>query len=230
MDAPAERQPPFNVARLLLNCLTLIILLATLGVGVLFAFLFINPYSPINPYPPPTLPPTLGPPTPTNTPEIFLPPTWTQTPVPTATFTPPPTSTPEPTATPGVSPTPAPFGLQAGSPAGIPNIANNQGCDWMGVGGQVFDLNDAPIVASLTVHIEGELGGLPVDRDALTGSAPSLGPAGYVLNLADHPIASSGTLFVQLLDNAGAPLSESIAIDTFSSCDQNLILVNWKQR
>jgi hypothetical protein len=98
----------------------------------------------------------------------------------------------------------------------------------MGVGGQVFDFNDAPIV-ELTVHIEGTLGALPINRDAVTGSAPSLGPAGYVLNLSDHPIASSGTLFVQLRTSEGESLSESIAIDTFDACDQNLILVNFKQ-
>jgi hypothetical protein len=63
----------------------------------------------------------------------------------------------------------------------------------------------------------------------LTGSAPALGPAGYVFNLSDHPIASQGTLFIQLRDNQGIPLSERIPITTFDTCDKNLVLVNWKR-
>jgi hypothetical protein len=235
MEDNLERRPPFSPFRLILNCLTLVILLVTLGVGVVLAFVFINPYSAINPYPPPTLPPTLGPPTATNTPQIFLPTSWTSTP--SVTFTPTETETPVPSATltpsptlgtTTITPTGAPFGLQPGSPVAIPNIANNDQCSWMGVGGQVFDLNDAPIVG-LAVRIDGTLGGQLVLIDTLTGSAPALGPAGYVFNLSDHPIASPGTLFVQLRDNAGIPLSDRVAVSTFDTCDKNLVLVNWKQ-
>jgi hypothetical protein len=233
MDDSLQPQASLSPVRLVLNCLTVAMLLLTLAMGVVVASLFINPYSSLNPYPPPTLPPTLGAPTATNTPEIFLPPTWTPSPPPTITPTRTPTSeiTPSPSPTIGtgnITPTGAPYALQSGSPVAIPNIANNSQCEWMGVGGQVFDLTDAPLI-SLTVRIEGQLGTLPILIDTLTGSAPALGPAGYVFNLADRPIASNGTLFLQLRDSAGVTLSDRIPITTYDTCDKNLVLVNWKQ-
>ncbi len=225
-----------NRGGFLLNFLTVLILLAALCVAGIYGSIFINPYVSYNPYPPPTLPATLGPPTTTPTPEIFLPSTWTptasNTPTPsnTPTETPspvPPTETPPP-PTPEVSPTGPPFSLQPGSPVLTPNIANDQACQWMGVGGQVFNLEGEPI-QGLGVHLEGTIGGLPIRLDSLTGSASALGPAGYVFNVSDHPIASQDTLWVQLNDTAGIPLSTQMFIDTSDSCEQNLVLINWTQ-
>lgn len=233
MDSDAQSSGGFSLGRLILNCLTLAVLGATLVVGMIVLSLFVNPYTPMNPFPPPTLPPTLGPPTPTNTPEIYLPATWTAT----ATWTPTPTETPLPTNTPTVTPTATatapisptgfPFNVQP-DPYAIANIANDAECKWMGVGGQVFDLNGAPF-ALQTVHLEGQLGGLPVSLDTLSGSATQLGPAGYVFNLSDHPIASNKTLWVQLRDTAGLPLSDKYSLITYEDCQKNLILVNWRQ-
>jgi hypothetical protein len=235
MDEPIKRRRRGSNFSLILNLLTLLVLLATLGIGGALGALLFEPYLPYNPFPPPPLPPTLGFPTATNTPEIYLPPTWTGTPTHTATPTAMPTETPGPTETPvptsqgtdGV-PGDAAFVLQSGSPLSLPNIVNDRGCDWMGVGGQVFDLNRAPI-SGLGVRITGELGGLPISLDTLTGSADELGPAGYAFDLADRPIASSGTLFIQLNDTAGVPLSDRIALTTFDTCDANFIMVNWNQ-
>lgn len=217
------------------NCLTVLVLLATLAVAAVYALVFFNPYVPFNPYPPPTLPPTLGPPTATPTPEIFLPTEWTPTPTRAATGTP--TPIPSETATPSPEPTsetaqatatgPA-FGLQPGAPVLTPNIANDLGCDWMGVGGQVFDQEGEPIT-DLGVHLEGTLGEQSFELDTLTGSAPNLGPAGYVFDLADQPIASEETLWIQLNDTAGVPLSDPVFLNTSDSCDENLVLVNWRQ-
>ncbi len=218
------------------NCLTGGVLLATLAVVGVYALVFINPYIPFNPYPPPTLPPTLGPPTPTPTPGIFLPTaraaTATSTPteattavVPTA----PPTGSPTPTqATPEATPTGEAFEPQPGSPVLTPNIANDLGCDWMGVGGQAFDLQGDPIVG-LSVHLEGTLQGQEYDLDTLTGSAPNLGPGGYVFDLAEQPIASDETIWVQLQDTAGVALSEPLQLTTASNCEENFVLVNWNQ-
>jgi hypothetical protein len=98
----------------------------------------------------------------------------------------------------------------------------------MGVGGQAFNVDGEPI-QGLGVHLEGTIGGLPIKLDSLTGSASALGPAGYVFNVSDHPIASQGTLWIQLNDTAGIPLSEKLFLDTTESCDQNLVLINWRQ-
>ncbi len=70
--------------------------------GALVLVIFINPNSSVNPFPPPTLPPTLLLPTSTAT-LVQLPPTWTPTPQPQ--FTQRPTGTPIPTETPFVFPT-----------------------------------------------------------------------------------------------------------------------------
>jgi hypothetical protein len=233
MDADAQSGGGFSLGRVILNCLTLVVLGATLVVGLIVLALFVNPYNPMNPFPPPTLPPTLGPPTPTNTPEIYLPPTWTATatwtPTPTQTATPTqtPTVTPTTTATALVSPTGFPFIVQP-EPYAIENIANDAKCKWMGVAGQVFDLNAAPFVLQ-NIHLEGQLAGLLVSLDTLSGSATQIGPAGYVFNLSDHPIASNKTLWIQLRDTAGLPLSDKFYLTTFEACDKNQVLVNWRQ-
>lgn len=70
-------------------------------IAVIFA-IFANPDSGINPFPPPTLPPTMSLPTSTAT-MMQLPPTWTPTPQPEVTKRL--TSTPIPTETPFVFPT-----------------------------------------------------------------------------------------------------------------------------
>jgi hypothetical protein len=142
---------------------------------------------------------------------------WTHTP--TITETPPPTSTPtpEPTATDTPlpdTPTPgptaeAPFVVQPGSNVLVANFANDSGCAWMGVAGQVFDKDRNPLVG-ISVHVEGQLAGQLVDQSSLTGSNPRIGPAGYTVNLSDHPIASSGTMWIQLSDTAGLDLSEQV--------------------
>lgn len=107
------------------DILAIILLVALVMVGVIFLQIFIDPYSPVNPFPPEKLPEVIQLPTATNTPRV-LPPTWTPTApisgqgtlrpsstlpptatgfvLPTATYTPTPTFTP--TKTPTVTRTP----------------------------------------------------------------------------------------------------------------------------
>ncbi|HET7011532.1 MAG TPA: hypothetical protein VFI11_12225 [Anaerolineales bacterium] len=231
----------------LANCLTIVILLATAAVAAGMAAVFsnpslveaINPFLPVHFEPGPTVPPTLGFPTRTNTPEIYLPPTWTHTPAPsdTPTETPLPSDTPLPSETPTPLPstgtpqptaTGLPFSVQPGSNILVTNFANDDGCNWMGVAGQVFDLSKAPY-PGVTVHVEGQLAGQLVKIDTLTGSATRIGPAGYVFDLSDHPIASTGTLWIQLKDTAGLLLSDKVFFNTSAQCDQNMVFINWNQ-
>jgi hypothetical protein len=238
MDNEYERRPGMSarqLGRLILNLLTVLTLLATVIVVLGFLITFVNPYWGFNPYPPPTMVPTLGSPTPTNTPAVTLPPTWTMTPsvAPLSTETPEPTDIPTVTLTPEMTETEIveemQFALQVGSPARMPNFVNDEVCNWMGIYGQVFDLNNSPIIG-LGVHLVGELEGLePIDMYALTGSAPDLGPGAYLFNIADHPIASEEELWIQLDDGSGGLLSAVIYIDTSDSCEENLIMVNFRQ-
>lgn len=84
------------------DILAITALAATLVIGIVVLAIFINPDSSINPFPVPTLPPTMAVPTSTAT-LVQLPPTWTPTPLPEITLKP--TSTPIPTETPFVFPT-----------------------------------------------------------------------------------------------------------------------------
>lgn len=244
MDDPFDPSPRgggLNIGRLILNVLTAIVLLATLYVGFRFAMIFLNPQSSLNPYPPPTLPATLGPPTPTNTPAIMLPtqipPTSTPRPLPT--IAPSATVTSEATATPVFSVTPegspqataegnTQFELQTGSPT---YITDERGCGYLGVGGKVYDLQGAPIIG-LAVRVSGELAGVPIGPlDTLTGSAADrFGIGGYYFELSNTPTASVDTLSLQVLDaSSGLELSGPFALTTYDNCEQNLVFVNWAQ-
>jgi hypothetical protein len=237
MDDSYEASPKRNLGGPIPNILTAVMLLLTLGAGSVLGAMFLNPYLAFNPYPPPTLPVTLAWPTKTNTPEIYLPPTWTPTvggatAGPTATETPlPPSETP--TVAPGTSETPTGgevFDFAASTPLYLQNIQNLEGCNWLGVGGQVFDTNGAPILG-LTVHLEGEVGGSElISTDALTGSDEFWGPGGYTITIHNHPLALDQTLWMQLIDTAsGLPLSDRFYLSTYDDCMKNSIMLNWSQ-
>jgi hypothetical protein len=63
MDEYNEPRSGFSLGRLFVNFLTIITLLATLGIGVAFAVVYMNPQVSFNPFPPPTYPPMLETPT-----------------------------------------------------------------------------------------------------------------------------------------------------------------------
>ena len=238
-------KPRRGLGRLLVNCLSFVFVLASLISASGIAAVFANPglIEVIDPFLPgpdleaaPTIPPTLGFPTSTNTPEIQLPPTWTPTATVTSTPSPTASPTPEPTATDTPVPatptaeatTEAAFVVQPGSNVLVANFANDLGCAWMGVAGQVFDKDRNPLVG-ITVHVEGQLAGQLVNQDSVTGSNPRIGPAGYTINLSDHPIASDGTMWIQLMDTAGLDLSDQVYFSTSADCDENLVFINWNE-
>jgi hypothetical protein len=120
--------------------------------------------------------------------------------------------------------------VQPGTPVGIQNfILPEAGCNWSGVGGQVFDQKGSP-VSGLIIKINGTLEGNSVLVYAVTGSSLQLGPGGFDVYLSDHPIATQSVLSLQLLDVTGNPLTGSIPLDTFNECTQNLLLVNLVER
>jgi len=229
----------------ILNLLTISIMLATLAVAVVYALIFINPEMPFNPFPPPGDSATRLPQaTETDSPTVFLPPTWTATMDP-STSTPTPTRTPRPSSTPTDTPVPSEtstadedttqepisstFILQANSPSYTSNFANDQVCSWMGVAGQVFDLDGAPL-GGVTVYLGGTLAGEDVDLFAESGTADAYGPSGYEFALGSEPVASVNTLWIQVYDQEQSqPLSDKIFFSTFSNCDRNLVLVNWNE-
>ena len=156
--------------------------------------------------------------------------TWTQTPTEILTNTLSPTFTPQ--STPTLTPTPEllPF-TRYGEPEAMSSSMIPQqklDCDWLVIAGQVWDLQGGPVVG-LALRLYGELGGTAIDRTVLSGSALAYGESGYQFALEGMVIDSVDSLFIQLVDSNGLLFSHTYAIQTFSDCDMNLILVNFKQ-
>jgi hypothetical protein len=230
---------------LLWNILTVLVLLGTLIVGMVLFVIFLKPQVGFNPFPPPpeVMIPTISLPTATPTSRIVLPPTWTPEPTmePSATPTLRPTATQIPTNTPVglVTDTPAassgsnnPYGfvVKQGSPKSTENIFHEDlGCSWMGVGGQVTSLNGSPVYF-ITVGLGGTLQGQVFETLlTMTGTAEQYGSGGYEFKIADKPIASNNTLWVQLYDQSSLPLSDKIYFSTSDECSKALTLINFVQ-
>ncbi|GAP18489.1 hypothetical protein [Levilinea saccharolytica] len=238
--APKAALRPKN-ADGLWNVLTVLGLLGLAAMLTVAGLIYWNPYVPFNPYPPPTLPAPLV--LPSATPTIpALPPTWT----PTVTLTTAPTDTPvppTPTATLiGMGPTATPtatepvntvyaFALQS-PPAMISATIlypERSSCDWMGVGGQVLDMQGGPAVG-ISVQVGGSLEGYALTLyPSLTGTALKYGAAGYEVTLNNRPVASQGKLWIQLIDQQRLPLSSRVYFDTSGDCEKNLVVINFKQ-
>jgi hypothetical protein len=158
-------------------------------------------------------------------------PTHTYTPTPTAIAATPasPLDLPSPTSTPHVNSIYS-FVLQADPRAIDSNLLNSgHGCEWMGVAGQVVDMQNRPLALGIIVQVGGVVGGKVLNITSLTGTATQYGPAWYEVPLADKPVATKGAVWIRLLDQSGIAMSDRIFIDTFSDCTKNLIIVNFKQ-
>jgi len=226
-------------ADILWNLLSIVALLGIVGIVALVMNIYQNPESSVNPFPPPTLPAALVLPTSTPTQRV-LPPTWT----PTASLTP---TQPEPTDTleaptlPVANSTPqanttttalsnAAYVLQ-GDPVPMSSSLFHPtgGCQWFGVGGNVFDLSGRPVFG-LVVTLGGSLNGSPIQsQTTLTGMARNYGESGYEFTIQSTPVASTGSLWIQLSDQSQVPASDRIYFNTYSDCQHNLILINFKQ-
>lgn len=153
---------------------------------------------------------------------------WTATPQiditqvqPTATNVPP-TKTPTPSSSLFSS-----FIPQEDTPVYLSNFAHpSAGCDWMGVAGQVFDM-DGREIQELTIILGNTLLVEEQISAARTGLAPAYGPGGYEIQISEKPFNSNNSLWVQVIDLAGNAVSEKFFFDTFEDCNQNLILINF---
>jgi hypothetical protein len=242
-EGEEKTSPSLKISPALIwNILTGLLLIGTLVVGLVFLMIFFNPQSGLNPLPPTTMPAVVPTFTASPTPKEVLPPTWTPTLSPTL----PPTETPGPTDTPlppTIEPSPTStaqassdtsFVLQEDSPKYMENFAHEElGCQWLGVAGQVFDERGNPL-DDILVSVKGTLGGEEINRFIFTGLVEeyveNYGEGAYEVELADAPLASQGTLYIQLFEQTNdLALSDKIYFDTYDSCDQNLIIINFVQ-
>ncbi len=229
---------------LLWNVLTAVALVGVLCLGGYFLSILVNPQSALNPFPPLEVPTQLEFPTPTITP-LLPPATWTPSPtiMPSATRTEAPTWTPAPTNTPFQLPGQKPVRTATPVPptkTAWPIIVEkinylnstiyhpDAGCSWMGIAGQAVDKDNAPLMY-LQINIGGTLNGQPINYTTLTGIYPDYGRAGFEFKLGDIPIATSGTMWIQVLDQSGQPLTDRVYFDTKDSCDKNLVLFRFKR-
>ena len=237
LDRRMKRRKRRQRADVFWNILTVITLLASIGLIGALLMIYSNPFISINPFPPPTMPVLVIIPTSTATP-VVLPPTWTPTVG--ATETPvPPTSTPMvlPSDTQAVAsayPTAAgnslyTFGLQA-APSAVKSdtFKPSTGCNWQGVAGQVLDLQGRHLV-NIGIQLKGTYNGKTISTQSISGTHTEYGDSGYEFQLGTSLIASSGLLSIQLVDQSGLPLSEQVIFDTYDTCDKNLVLVNFRQ-
>jgi hypothetical protein len=180
--------------------------------------------------------------TPTPRPTYTLEPTFTPFTIPSKTTV---TQTEIPTITPTATRTPTPTATQLvtstiiPSPTGMPFAAAvdymastsyhpDAGCNWMGVAGQVVDKNNSPILY-LNIHLGGTVGDKLVDYFSLSGAALTYGQSGFEFVLGNKPVASTQTLWIQLLDQQNLPFTDKIYLDTFEDCAKNLIMVRFKK-
>ena len=151
-------------------------------------------------------------------------PTATSTATPTATAT----NTPEPTFT----STPVPYTLQLMNPYYLTNFTHvDLGCDWMGVAGQIFNKGGL-VQKEILIKAGGNIHGAAIVEDMTMPLAESeidlaYGPGGYELTLALSPADTKDTIWIQLYNLAGDPLSEKIHLTTYDDCLKNLILMNF---
>lgn len=233
-DSPAPQRGSHLAIWDVLSILTLIL---TLCVAAYFVAIYLMPNSVINPLSPGRND-YLLPPTPTIT-QIQLLPTWTNTPIdvtetPTLlpTFTLEPTSTLLSLVTPSITPTPtktpkAPFSATV-TYIDSTIIYPELGCNWQGVGGTIVDANNADMLR-ITVRLVGFYNNKTKNDLTVSSIAPAYGKSGYEFFLGTVPISSDGLLYLQILDQAGLPLSDNVYIDTFNDCSKNLVLVRFKK-
>lgn len=184
----------------------------------------------------PTWTPLAAPPTVTPLPRNTRPATHTPSPVPilpsrTATPTHTPTASNTPTATPtGPTPTASPtrsafpFTKTDNSPFYLQNYANEAGCNWLGVAGEVLDLSRNPAApGSYVVHVWGS----GIDARLQVGSAPAYSPSGWEQFLFDSPVIRDYN--VQLETPSGTAVSQIYRVQTRASCNENLLRLDFVQ-
>lgn len=233
-DAPEESKAPMRLD--IWDMLSILGILATLCIGAYFAAVFVSPnasYNLLNPV-------RNQPPTPTIT-QIQPPATWTPTPlgptetatltlVPTFTLEPSPTvvSLITPSATPTATKTPkAPFSATV-TYIDSTIIHPEAACNWQGVAGTIIDANNADMLG-IAVRLTGFYNGKSKNELTVSGIAPAYGKSGFELFLSAVPIESDNLLTIQILDQAGLPLSDNIPIKTYADCTKNMVLVKFKK-
>lgn len=150
------------------------------------------------------------------------------------TETPPAAEASEQAEAPESTPTAAsyPYTLQAMNPHYLGNFAHPElGCDWLGIGGQIFDKTGL-VQKLVIIKVGGDLNGSPVVEEMTMPLADPVvdiayGPGGFEVTLANAPVESDSSAWIQLFSLEGTPLSDKIDLVTYDDCAKNLLLMNF---
>lgn len=121
-----------------------------------------------------------------------------------------------------LGPTLSPFPFAAREVIPTQNFANALGCNWQGIGGQVFDTSNQPLI-NIRVHVFGA----GIDQYVVSGSNTLYGQSGWEVPLGSAVNTSS--YFVELQSAQGTIISPQVPVQFVGSCAQNLALVNFIQ-
>jgi hypothetical protein len=101
----------------------------------------------------------------------------------------------------------------------------------MYVAGQALDAKNKPVIG-LFVKLGGNIPGKTFfpPLTTLTGIDKIYGQSGFEFDLKVAPVSSSQGLWVQLVDQSDAPLSEQYKFATYADCKKNLILIRFQQK
>jgi hypothetical protein len=122
-----------------------------------------------------------------------------------------------------------PYQVQSNTPVYLSNFAHqDKACNWMGVAGQVFDLNGSP-AKNIVIIVSGKLNNAPVNAIGLTGMTNLYGPGGFEVELGTKPVASNGTLILTVYGLDGTAISNPVTFNTTADCQKNLTLINFNQ-
>lgn len=103
-------------------------------------------------------------------------------------------------------------------------------CNWIGVGGQVFDFYGRPLSGARV-----KLGGAYpetdefIERYTTTTDEHMLGDGGYDFPLSDKPFTSTNAFWVQVIDENGDAISAKARFSTTIHCNLNLIRIDFIQ-
>ena len=133
------------------------------------------------------------------------------------------TDTPTPTQTPVATESPFEYVLRNDEITYTSNFANDEGCDWTGIAGVIFDQQGRHQLA-VNVRVTG-----PDDfnQTVVSGSKTEYGQSGWEVVIGDEPVSETYT--VRLETSTGDPLSEAITVQTVPNCDSNLALLVFDQ-
>jgi hypothetical protein len=105
----------------------------------------------------------------------------------------------------------------------LPNDKNAAGCDWLGVGGQVFDAQGIPFPG---VTVRCWSGGF--EGTSVSGSHPEYGPAGWEVYLYNKPRDATWNCQV-VQGGVGVSPVVTFTTTTDNGCNRNSVRIDFKK-